>query len=57
MPSCYDKLINERASQVVPKNISYKKPKEAQKPPWMPKKIKDEEAWSPRAIEKSAVDK
>lgn len=55
-PSCYEEIIKERTQLVLPKGQSYIKPKDAVKPPWVPKERTDEHSWSPRTIEKSTVD-
>lgn len=54
--SCYEDIIKERSQLVVPKSKSFIKPKDATKPPWVPKERADEASWSPRNVEKSAVD-
>ena len=54
--SCYEDIIKERSKLVLPKSQSFIKPKEATKPPWVPKERADEQSWSPRNVEKSAVD-
>lgn len=55
--SCYEDIIKERTSLVLPKGQSYVKPKDAVKPPWAPKKNVDEGSRSPRTVGKSTVDK